>query len=79
MTVSLETSMGGYGKRDLGKRTTTFIVVCFRDALDGPRISWVPPHYSPSPVPSSSENGMSRPHPSGKGEGRMQWVRVLNE
>ena len=40
--------------RNLGKRTTTFIVVCFWDALDGPHISWVPPHYSPSPVPSSS-------------------------
>ena len=68
-------ALGGSGQLDgmpkgIRKRTTTFIMVRFHDALHGPPTPWVPPYVSPFPIPPSSE--LEPPTSLWKGEGRMQ-------
>ena len=67
-------ALGGSSQLDgihegIRKRTTTFIVVHFHDALHGPPIPWVPPCVSPTPIPPLSE--LELPTSLWKGEGWM--------
>jgi len=55
------------------KRATTNVVAHFRDAPDGPPISWVPPSNTPSPIPLSSEK--LPPTSLWKGE-RWLWLQL---
>jgi len=47
----------------------------FRDALDGPPISWVPPCVSPSPIPPSSDD--APPTSLWRGEGQVRLWSIL--
>ena len=54
---AIETTVGGGdGRMDNENEPRQRSWLVFRDALDGPPISWVPPCVSPSPIPPSSDD-----------------------